>query len=314
MFEIVLEKYTAAPKHLILSDNGMLECCGIVIAQDVLLFDAATDISGNIHGVFFNNGGEIVYFMLGDKAPVNKVMAICVLQKNLKYISVDERDGIVHIIIVKNDKLPTLYHYFTSNNDWVRAAPKQLEDCKAVFSSCICDDNGIAVLTENKNTYQLYFNEKDNWYSENIVFPDAFDDIGMAFLDRSIEIITRQGAEYNIQKISVEKFFESIRIASKINSEKEYAMANGNTINSKFILQLQENTETIKNLNTRNSEIQRELESIRQMLESQQASFRTMSSYRDTMRQYETQINHIGIKLQELSNRLNGIAKQGKQQ
>ena len=73
-------------------------------------------------------------------------------------------------------------------------------------------------------------------------------------------------------------------------------MANGNMLNSKYIMQINENTKKIQS----HSE---QIEALRATLTECEKISRQMTSVKESMRLYEN------IKLQELVNRFNGIVR-----
>ena len=87
-------------------------------------------------------------------------------------------------------------------------------------------------------------------------------------------------------------------------------MANGSIINSRYVTQLQENTDEIALIKEELSKLRSDIDNMSKILENAEKQYKYITICRDAAKQHDTQINQLGIKLQELINRFNGFSKQ----
>lgn len=314
--QLILEKYTNSPILLTLSDDNMLECGGIIIADNVLQFDAVTDVNGTVHGVVHNADGHIFYFRLSNGLPVSKSIAANVSERSLKHLSITEEDGILHILLIKCDRNMNVYHYRTQGNTWVRSYPKSFDLQTEYISCCPCNGGKFALLMDCNGKRHLYI-ARDGRFNEIKCeeIPDGYTDVIMSHNDGNIELIASYG-KYGVKVMNIAELDQQCAedksfVIKEIKKGMEDNMANGNIINSKYISDLQNNISETEKLKNEITELREKLDSIQQLLENAEKQYKYLSVCRDTLRQHDTQLNQANIRIQELANRLNGIARRG---
>lgn len=289
--EIVLEKYVNMPIYLLLDDYGMLQCGNVVVADNVKYFDAATDTCGNVHGIYMSNDGKIIYFRMKNGVPVNKIIASSV--KLNADMSLTEDCGTLHILIVSG---VAVYHFFTVSGSWIKSDKLLLKDGFVYVSSCPCGKHRFAMLISYNGDDKIYINDNGKWTNESMAgLPKDKESVTMSFYDGNIEIYYIENGI--VKTITVENNNES-----GVNENLEAKLANGNVINSKYIEQMNDNVRQTENINA-------ELKKLESTVENIEKQLKQLNVFKENMRQYETQINQLGIKIQELTNRFNGILK-----
>lgn len=307
--ELLLEKYTAKPISVRINSDDMLDCGGVVVADDVVMFDAATDRAGAVHGVLLNKSGQIIYFRLAGGLPISKSIAGGVAQRTLKHLSITEQDGILHILIIKCDKSFAVHHYRTNGNSWIRSSPVNVDISAEYIASCPCDAGRFALLLKNADKELLYVEATGKWQQlSHEPLPKDYTDISMTYFNGQLETTTHTalGGVSSAALVALD-------IPTDNNDKKtEGNMANGNIINSKYINELHSNTADIEELKARLSSLNESLDSIHKTLENAEKQYKYITMCREAVKQHDTQINQLGIKLQELINRFNGFAKQSR--
>lgn len=291
--EIVLEKYVNEPINLLLDDSAMLQCGNVVVAENVKCFDAATDVNGNIHGIYMSSDGKIIYFRMKNSVAVNKIIASFVNPDT--DMSLTEDGGTLHILIVSNG---VVYHFFTKGDLWKRSDKLMLKEGFMYVSSCPCGKNKFAILVSHNADDIMYVNDNGKWSNRNIVgLPEDKETVTMSFYKGNMEI-------YYIERDCVKTIVVGMDDESEnnINRNGEIKMANGNMINSKFIEQVNDNSRRVDNINETLTKLENSVENIEKQIKQ-------LNMYKENAKSYEIQINQLGIKIQELSNRFNGILK-----
>lgn len=307
--ELLLEKYTSKPICVKINDDDMLDCGGVVVADNILLFDAATDAVGAVHGVLLNKDGQIIYFRLADGLPISKSIAKGISQSSLKQLSITEQDGILHILIVKCEKNFTVHHYRTRGNSWVRSIPKIMDSSTEYIDSCPCDDGRFAILLKCAEKETLYLECMGKWQQlQHLPLPEAYTDASMSYLNGKIEIATDTVSDG--VKVFVLAALDTS--GNENNKKTEDNMANGSIINSKYINELHNNTSEIEALKEQLSQLKISAEGMSKVIENAEKQYKYITMCREALKQHDTQINQLNIKLQELINRFNGFAKQSR--
>lgn len=315
--EIILEKYTNKPITIKINEDNMLDCGGVIVADNVLLFDAITDISGAVHGVLLNAQGQILYFRLAGGLPVSKSIASGVAQKSLKHLSITEQDGILHILIVKCEKNFTVHHYRTQGNSWIRSFPKNMDAATMYVDSCPCGQGKFALLVKCDENYILYLETFGKWQQiQHSPLPEDYTDISMTYFNGNIELVTSHEDGKVISSVlaspSIQKAENQAFEIKEIRKNPEDNMANGSIINSRYVTQLQENTDEIALIKEELSKLRSDIDNMSKILENAEKQYKYITICRDAAKQHDTQINQLGIKLQELINRFNGFSKQAR--
>ena len=287
--ELILEKYVDDPIELTLS-NGMLCCKGVVIANDVKSFDAVTDTQGHVHGVYTDGMQRLVYFHNCNIAPEAKIIAKRLLDNAQTFIS--EEDGVLHLLVVNGSESGKIDHFYTSGKNWLKSKSLLIGD-NTYASSCPCSGGRFAVLVTNGDEQTLWLVKNASWRKIRSFNIDADEEIiSLASRDDTVEIFYPNGDDMQMQEVDI----------SENKRFEEESMANGNMLNSKYIMQINENTKKIQS----HSE---QIETLRAALTECEKISRQMASVKENMRLYENQINQLNIKLQELVNRFNGIVR-----
>lgn len=178
--ELILEKYVDSPIVLRINENNMLECRGVTIADNVIFFDAVTDINSAVHGVILNSEGQILYFKLAEGLPVSKVIASGVQESALKHISITECDGILHIFIIKSEKNLSMYHYRTQSGSWLRSGTKSFVVDAEYMSSCPCMGGKFAVLMNIDGRERLFIESSGRFQEVQCVnIPSGYGDMSI---------------------------------------------------------------------------------------------------------------------------------------
>ena len=288
--ELILEKYVNDPIELTLLDD-LLCCNGIVIANDVKYFDAVTDPSGHVHGLYADNQQRLVYFHNENSAPEAKIISKRLCDNAQAFIS--EEDGILHILVVDGSKSGQLDYFYTSGNSWLKSTSFFIDDDAKFVSSCPCKDGCFAVLVSNDAEQNLWLVKGASWKKfRSFNFDVDAQCISLANCDDTIEIYYPDGDDIRMQEVNI----------SEIEYVEEDGMANGNMLNSKYIMQINENA---KKLELHSEQI----EALKTTLAECEKISRQMTSVKESMKLYENQINQLNIRLQELVNRFNGIAR-----
>lgn len=313
--ELILEKYCSAPIQIKVNEDNMLDCSGVIVADNISLFDAVTDMSGTVHGVLLNTDGQIVYFRLADGLPVSKSIASGISKKALRHLSITEQDGILHILIVKCEKNFTVHHYRTQGNSWIRSCPKNMDPSTEYIDSCPCSAGKFALLVKYDDKELLYLETSGKWQQiQHPALPRDYTDISMSYFNGNIEIITdtdRDGVQSSIlATLDTPRQNSGVFEIKEITNNAEDNMANGSIINSKYITELQNNTSEIDALKEQLAQLKASLDSIHKMLENSERQYKYITVCRDSVKQHDTQINQLNIKIQELTNRFNGFTKQ----
>lgn len=294
--ELILEKYVKEPVFIYLDDNGMLQCGDVVIADHVKYFDAATDTKGSVHGIYMTHNGQIIYFGMHDGIPVNKVIASKVRENT--DMSLTENNGTLHILIACDN---SVYHFFTYGGAWIKSNVLTIRNRSEYITSCPCDKGRFALIISGDNNDILYINDNGKWTSHNLSgLPLDKETVTMSFYDGFIEIYYMENSKIKILTVDIGQYF------SNTNFGEEYKMANGNTLNSKFIEQMNDNCKKTENITY-------ELKKLSAAVDNMEKQMKQLTVYKENMKQYETQINQLGIKIQELYNRFNGVIKSVKQ-
>lgn len=293
--ELILEKYVNEPIYLTLDCRGMLQCGNVVIADEVRYFDAVTDIKGNIHGIYSAGNGQIVYFRMRDGVPLNKIIASAAGEGT--EMSITEDGGILHILIVTGRNI---HHFFTNGGQWVKSGVLTLKKGAVYVSSCPCSKGRFALIISQSGSNRLYVNDNGRWSCKSLQeLPDDKENITMSFYDGNVEI-------YYVSADGVEtKSVDIDDMNTELIRKEENNMANGNVINSKFIEQMNDNSK-------KTEDIQAQLCKLSDVVEAMEAKLKVLNVYKESMKQYETQINQLNIKIQELTNRFNGIVRTSK--
>ncbi|MBE5819104.1 MAG: hypothetical protein E7312_08665 [Clostridiales bacterium] len=287
--ELILEKYVNDPVRLTLSD-GLLCCKGVVIANDVEYFDAVTDTKGNVHGIYTDSQQRLIYFHNINRVPEAKIIAKRLCSDAQAFIS--EEDGVLHLLVVGGAISGQIDHFYTSGNNWQKSKSLLIGD-KAYTSSCPCRDGCFAVLLSKDAEQTLWLVKNASWKKiSNFNIDTKAECISLANRDDVIEIIYPDGDDMLMKEVNI----------SENESFEEESMANGNMLNSKYIMQINENT---KKLETHSEQI----ETLKTALAECDKISRQMMSVRESMKLYENQINQLNIRLQELVNRFNGIIR-----
>lgn len=295
--ELMLEKYVKEPIFIYLDDNGMLQCDNIVIADHVKYFDAATDIKGYVHGIYMTTGGQIIYFGMHDGVSVNKTIASKVHENT--DMSLTENGGTLHILIACDN---AVYHFFTRGGAWIKSNVLTIKKQSEYITSCPCDKGRFALIISTDNNDILYLNDNGKWASHNLSgLPLDKETVTMSFCDGFIEIYYIVDSNIKTLTLDINQYY------SNTNFGEEYKMANGNTLNSKFIEQMNDNCKKTEDMTY-------ELKKLSAVVDNLEKQMKQLALYKENMRQYETQINQLGIKIQELYNRFNGVIKSVKQQ
>lgn len=307
--ELLLEKYTSKPICVKINDDDMLDCGGVVVADNVLLFDAATDAGGAVHGVLLNKDGQIIYFRLADGLPISKSIAAGISQSSLKQLSITEQDGILHILIVKCDRNFTIHHYRTRGSSWVRSAPKYMDNSTEYIDSCPCDDGRFAIFLKSAEKEVLYIEYMGKWQQlQHMPLPEAYTDVSMSYLNGEIEIATHTVSD----GVKASVLVALDRPINENNKKTGDNMANGSIINSKYINELHSNTAEIEALKEQLSQLRASVDGMAKLIENTEKQYKYMTMCCEAIKQHDTQINQLNIKLQELINRFNGFAKQSR--
>lgn len=307
--ELLLEKYTSKPICVKINDDDMLDCGGVVVADNVLLFDAATDAVGAVHGVLLNKDCQIIYFRLADGLPISKSIATGISQSSLKQLSITEQDGILHILIVKCDKNFTIHHYRTRGSSWVRSAQKSMDNSTEYIDSCPCDDGRFAILLRCAEKEVLYIEYMGKWQQlQHMPLPEAYTDVSMSYLNGEIEIVTHTA----LDGVKASVLVALDRSINENNKKTGDNMANGSIINSKYINELHSNTAEIEALKEQLSQLRASVDGMSKLIENTEKQYKYMTMCREVIKQHDTQINQLNIKLQELINRFNGFTKQSR--
>ncbi len=291
--ELLLEKYTDEPVLLRLTPDGMLQCGGVVVSNNALSFDAVTHTNGSVHGVYASTDHNIVYFKMADGLPFIHIVA-----RNTDYTepAIFEDKGIMHIVLSTHR---ILHHFIAKNGKWSKSESLSPHAGSRLVSCCAGGNEFFALYKCNAD-YEIYFVHSGKWQSLGKVHiePKA-EGISMVYTNNNIEI--NRAVNGYIVSSTVKRDADTMFTAAEL-PHKEDNMANGSIISAKFIEQLNENTRLCNELKDELCQFKTKLES----LENQQ---RGIAAYRDSARQFETQINQLGIRIQELSNRFNAISK-----
>ena len=290
--ELILEKYVTTPVELRLVD-GVLQCAGVVIANDAKYFDAVTDKNGVVHGIYVDFGQKLVYFNMVKGVPEVKIVARNLLADAKAFIG--EEDGVLHMLVVGGSKISQIDHFYTSGKNWVKSNSLFVGNEASFISSCPCKHGKFALLVANGEALTLWWSKNSTWKQKKIYGIDVDSEwISIASCGEDVEIFYPENNDIKMQTAEL--------LENEQNSCVEDDMANGNMLNSKYIMQITENTRKLE----MHSE---QIESLRVALIECEKISKQMSSVKEAIKLYENQINQLNIRLQELVNRFNGVVR-----
>ncbi len=302
--ELLLEKYVASPLSVTLSDSNMLEANGIIINNNVTNFDAVTDVSGAIHGVYLTADSMLQYFRMQSGLPITKTIAKDLPRNTSACFSISEEAGILHILVCRNENTFNMHHYRTKNNSWIKSTVLNAEAGSELVDICPLGDGGFAILLRNGKKYKLYIISGNKHEEIKIPIEEELSDISMTQSDNDIEFIFCDSQE-NIKCIKL----SDIRASNRSDNFKEAKMANGSIINSKYIALAEQNQKEINSLKSSLEALTAQIESLKATSEPTGNQIKYLTMSREQIRQHDNQINQLSIRIQELNNRVNALSK-----
>lgn len=287
--ELTLDKYVEEPICLALND-GMLEVGGVTVADEVTEYDAVTDVDKSVHGVVLRRDKSIVYFCVKRGVPTCKVIATNA--KAVEGLAVTECKGVLHILIYTGGEQARAFHFYTRDGKWQKSAEKRFDGGWA-YKGCCSMGEDLLLMVKNGVNWAFWADDGVKWRKMELDSELVADD---AELEEAHGVIgINYIADGKVRTMPL-KLFECQEY------DGEDIMANGNTLNSKYIMQLNKVEEMLGELKARVEEISQKAEALDKIIKQ-------MNKIKEMTGQHELQINQLSIRLQETNNRLTGVMR-----